>query len=120
MLERYRREQQLLHPDETQQEIGEVYKCVGFDGTAEGPFGNGNGRLLPARTGWTALQRYEWTYSLQDHGWRGSTSLKEMMEKMWAARGNTTINTNSYGYYAQYWDLERQLTHLAVFNWMVL
>ena len=119
MLERVQTEQELLNPGSVGLEIGEVFKSVG---TAEGPYGEGNGRQLPARSPWwTALQRYEWTYALQDHGWRGHTQFKDMVDRMWAARGSgNVVNTNALqAYFKKYWDMDREGTYLATINWMV-
>lgn len=119
MLERVQEEQERLRPGSIGFEVGEIYKCVG---TAEGPYGDGNGRQLAARLPWwTALQRYEWTFALQDHGWRGHTQFKEMIDKMWAARGSvSTVNTNALrAYFEKCWDVDRELTYLSTINWMV-
>ncbi|MBI2949911.1 MAG: lamin tail domain-containing protein [Verrucomicrobia bacterium] len=119
MLERVQQEQERLHPGTIGLDVGEVYKCVG---TAEGPYGDGNGRQLAARLPWwTALQRYEWTFALQDHGWRGHTQFKDMIDKMWAARGlGSVVNTNALRtYFEQRWDVDRELTYLSTINWMV-
>lgn len=118
MLERYHAEQRRLHPEAGEVEPGEIYKAVGFDGTAEGPYGNANGRQLAARLPhWTALQRYEWTFALQNHTWRGHTGFKGMVDEMWAARNAGTNQLRAY--FERNWDVERQLTHMAVMNWMV-
>jgi hypothetical protein len=119
MLERVQEEQERLNPGSIGLDVGDVFKCVG---TAEGPYGNGNGQQLAARPPWwTALQRYEWTFALQDHGWRGHTQFKEMIDQMWAARGSvSTVNTNALrAYFEKYWDVDRELTYLGAINWMV-
>ena len=84
MLERYHLEQHLLNPGQPLEPAGEFYKAMGVFEPFGGPYGSGDGSVLPGRTNktavfWTSLQRYEWTYSLQDHGWRGHTAFKELL-----------------------------------------
>ncbi len=124
MLERYHREQERLHPGLPPEEPGEPYKAEGIFEAYGGPYGRGDGSQLPARgTNWTALQRYEWTYAIQAHAWRGHSNFKQMLDKMWVARGNkTAITTNEAPklrtFFGDCWDIDKTLTYLAVINWM--
>lgn len=82
MLKRFRDEQCRLHPDRPVEEPGDLFKAVGDFSTA-GPYGPADGKQLPPRVSstvvfWSSLQRYEWSYALQDHKWRGHTEFKDM------------------------------------------
>lgn len=124
MLERYHREQQQLNPGGSLEAIGEIYKCVGtIDEGGEGPYGRGDGRTYGQKGIWTPLQQYEWTFSQQDHGWKGMTAFKKMIDGMWAARGDRLgqINPNIPAlrqFFLENFDIDKTLTYLAVLNWM--
>src|SRR5262249_45949070 len=79
MLDAYHKAQQALNPGFALESSGEPYKSVGtIEENGEGPYGRGDGRKLNKAPYWTALQMYDWTYSLQNHGWRGSYYFKQM------------------------------------------
>jgi len=129
MLERYHEEQFRLHPEQPLQLPGELFKAQGVFDNFGGPYGRADGKLLPARTNrnvlvWTPLQRYEWTYGLQNNGWRGHSAFKEMLEGMWKARNGriqppTAAEISKLRpYFAEQWDLDKTLTYLAAINWM--
>jgi hypothetical protein len=124
MLERGHAEACRLDPSQPQLEPGELYKAQGVFESAVGPYGRGDGRPLAARSPhWTALQRYTWTYGLQDHAWQGHLPLRQVIEQHWQARGSRSpMRTNEIPkvreFLAKTWDVDRALTHLATFNWM--
>jgi hypothetical protein len=133
MLARYHAEQARLNPGQALEPSGELYKAVGVFEAAEGPFGRAEGKQLPAivaRTNanlvyWTPLQRYEHTFALQNHGWRGHTAFKENLDKMWVARAGrvTAPRTNEIPalreFFQQGWSIDRNLTYIATSNYMV-
>ncbi len=125
LLERYQAEQHALHPGQPLQPIGEIYKCEGtIDENGEGPYGRGDARLLPAIPPyWSVSDRYDWTYALQDHGWKGSYYFRQMIEGMWAARGDTYLSPNPdipalRAWFLAHWDVDKCLTYIALENWM--
>jgi len=129
MLERYHSEQQLLNPGQPLEQPGEFYKSMGTivaeNPTGEGPYGTGDGSLLPAKLPyWTPLQRYEWTYPIQDHDWKGTTFFRDMLEGMWRARGDTASQPKPNipalrDFFMANCDVDKMLTYLAIINWLV-
>lgn len=127
MLDEYHRKQQRLNPLEPREESGEMYKSVGnIDGTGnnfEGPYTRGDFAPIANNAVWNSLERFEWTYTLQSHAWKGSVPIKSLVDGMWAARGDTfsapNINTSN----ARTWcdanlDMDSVLTSIALINWM--
>ncbi|MEN9674626.1 MAG: hypothetical protein RIS76_522 [Verrucomicrobiota bacterium] len=129
LLERYLEEAAAARgPGVVAEPAGEFYKSQGIFDEALGPYGFGNGVRLRARvagvtTAWTPLQRYEWTYTLQMHGWKGHRAFGEMLTNLWTARNNGTgvptgtAITKLRTYFDANWDLDKALTHVALFNW---
>ena len=139
LLDLYHEKMQRLNPGSVKEETGELYKSVGVilgSGTAslqagspsgwEGTYGCGNGWPLTATGGspaWTELQRFDYTYTLQNHAWKGPKPFRDLTNGMWTARGDTYSApnpnlTNLRAWMAQNWDVETELTSLAVGNWM--
>ncbi len=131
LLDLYHEKMQRLNPGSAAEETGEYYKSVGVitggsPTSGEGPYGVGNGWQLPATggtPGWTALQRYDYTYTLQNHAWKGAKPIKDMIDGMWAARGDTYTSpnpnlANMRAWFQANWDIDTELTSLAVGNWM--
>ncbi len=127
LLDAYHEKMQRLSPGSAKEETGDYYKAVGFivgdNLNGEGPYGNGNGWKLPAAGFWTELQRFDYTFALQNHHWKGAKPMMDLINGMWAARGDTHtapapnipalrtwLETN--------WDVEAELTSLALGNWM--
>jgi len=123
MLDVFHKAQQRLNPGAPLEPSGEIYKVVGtIDMPGEGPYGRGDGRKLAKPGYWTDLQMYDWTYALQNNGWRGSFSFKQMIDAMWAARGDSpsALNPNIpalRAFFTQYFDIEEMLDYIAVENW---
>jgi hypothetical protein len=127
LLERYHQAQHALSPDLPLEKPGELYKSAGYIPavvSSEGPYGPGDASLLPAiAPWWTPLQRYEWTYPIQDHDWKGEFYLKNMLDALWAARGDTSSNPNPNTpalrrFLEENFDVDKTLTYIAVLNWM--
>jgi len=128
LLERHHAEEAVARGALAVEPAGEFYKSQGIFDPSLGPYGAGNGVRLPARTSggrtyWTPLQRYEWTYTLQLHGWKGPLAFGRMLTNLWQARNNSTANPSGIvtnrlrDYFNAEWDVEKTLTHIALFNW---
>jgi hypothetical protein len=123
MLEEYHLTQQALNPGSALEPAGEIYKNVGtIDMNGEGPYGRGDGRKLSKPPYWSDLQMYDWTFALQNHGWRGSYYWKEMIDAFWVARGDTPTRLNPNvpalrTFFAQHFDIDAMLTYIALENW---
>lgn len=126
VLRRFRWEQATaLHSTSETEELGEIYKAQGIFESFLGPYGRGDGSKLVARPPhWTALQRYEWTYGMQNNSWKGHQALKEMIDALWVARNGRTAQPAAAdlpklrAYFTNYWDIDQTLTYLGVCNWM--
>ncbi len=128
MLDEYHELQQQLNPGAPLEARGEFYKVVGnlFDGTqnnAEGPYTMGDQAPMLANAGWTQLQRFAWTYSIQSNGWKGSVPIRDLIGGMWTARGDTNFAPNVNVPNARAWmtanfDMDATLTSLALMQWI--
>jgi len=123
MLDEFHQAQQRLNPGTPLEPSGEIYKAVGtIDMPGEGPYGRGDGRKLVKPGYWTDLQMYDWSFALQNNGWRGSYYFKQMIDAMWAARGDTpaALNPNLAAlraYFTNYFDIDEMLDYIAIENW---
>jgi hypothetical protein len=139
LLDIYHETMQRLNPGSQKEETGEFYKSVGVilgSGTAslpagapsggEGPYGQANGWPLPATGGtpsWTELQRFDYSFTLQNNAWKGADPIRDLINGMWTARGDTysapnpNIN-NLRNFFATNWNIDTELASLAVGNWM--
>ena len=129
-LDAYFAKQQRLNPGSTLEATGEYYKSVGYftNGSTnnllgEGPYGNGNEWQLPAAGYWTELQRFDYTYSLQNHYYKGAAPIRDLINGMWAARGDTVAApnpnlTNLKAWFNANWDVDTTLTAMALGNWL--
>ncbi len=127
LLEKFYRARHELDPSQPLELPGDLFKAQGFDGGgSEGPYGRIDGRQLePLPPHWTDLQRYEWNYNSQNHPWRGHSHVKELIDAMWATRGDTPDSVNPdpdlaalRSYVERYWDVDDLLTYLATYTWM--
>lgn len=132
MLDEYHEARFQALTDSTREEAGELYKDVGNrDSSAnnlEGPYTCGDLAAIAANAGWTKYQRYEWTYSLQNHAWKGPKPFATMLEGMWAARGDTTAThnfstnatqlANAKAWFNANYDMDTTLTSMALVEWM--
>ena len=116
-----------LNPGTPTEKEGEYYKSSGFivssNLSGEGPYGNGNEWKLPAAGFWSEFQRFSYTYGLQDHLWIGAAPIRDLVNGMWAARGDTYTSpnpniTNLKAWFNANWDVDTELTALSVGNWM--
>lgn len=126
LLEQYHDRIAKLNPGTPKEAVGEFYKSTGTIETGgEGPYGRGDFRALPAGGPWTALDRYAWTYALQNHAWKGSKPIKDLIDGMWTARGDSgtapraTPNMAALrAYFDTVVDVETELSILSVITWM--
>lgn len=132
MLDAYHELQQQLNLGTPKEDSGELYKNVGnrdpSQNNVEGPYTRGDIAPLAANTGWSQLKRYEWTFSLQNHGWKGSKPLRDLIEGMWTARGDTPATHNfstnaaklaaTRAWFTNNWDMDTTLTSMALLEWM--
>lgn len=133
MLDAHHELQQRLNPGSGREENGELYKVVGnrggvSDNDLEGPYTRGDEAPITANANWTLLQRYDWTFSLQNHGWKGPGPIRDMVQEMWAARGDspaaTSLATNpanlaaTRAWFHDNYDVEATLTSLAMLQWI--
>lgn len=127
LLDAFHEKMQRLNPGSVKEATGEFYKSVGFivssNASGEGPYGNGNAWPLPAAGFWTELQRYDYTYTLQNHGWKGAKPIRDMIAGMWTARGDSYLApnpniANTRAWFLANWDVDTELTSMALGNWM--
>jgi hypothetical protein len=123
LLDKYHKRLQRLNPGTSQEAAGELFKSVGtIETEGEGPYGRGDERRLFSGNGWTDLQRYEWTYALQNHSWKGMVPFRTMLHGMWDARGDSATAPNPNvarlrTYLDTVLDVDAALSSLAILNW---
>ncbi|MEY2411283.1 MAG: hypothetical protein QOF48_3953 [Verrucomicrobiota bacterium] len=122
---RWADEQHQANPGTPREAAGEFIKSQGifmFEDPA-GPYGYGGFKRLPAvLPWWTERSRYEWTYSLQMHGWKGYGPFADFLQGMWAARGDTPTAVGPNlpalrAYLAANCDVDEVLTYMAIRSW---
>jgi hypothetical protein len=132
MLDEYHELAQQLNPGSTKEARGELYKAVGnrdpSQNNNEGPYTKGDEAPMLANAGWTQLQRYEWTYTIQSNSWKGPKPFRDLVEGMWAMRGDTpathnfqnnaTALANTKAWFQANFDIDATLTSMALLMWM--
>ncbi len=124
LLSKYHKRIADLTPGSTKEENGEFYKDVGtIEDNGEGPYAHGGERPIPAGGPWTQLQRYDWTFTLQNNAWKGPKPVRDLIENMWVARADNYLSPNPNiaalrSYLDANLDVDATLTGLAVLNWM--
>ena len=124
LLDKYHKRIADLNPGVPKEATGEFYKDVGtIDETGEGPYDHGSGRKLLAAGPWSSLQRYDWTFTLQNNTWKGAKPIKDFYDGLWNARGDTHTApnpniANTRTYLDTQLDLPNVLDSLAILNWM--
>jgi Lamin Tail Domain/CotH kinase protein len=123
LLNQFHKREAALNPSAPKEENGEFYKNVGtIEVQGEGPYGMGDGRMLTAADQWSQVDRYMWTYLLQNNGWKGSKPMLDFWSGLWAARGDTATAPNpniaaTRTYLDTVLDVDTALTSLAMLNW---
>jgi hypothetical protein len=116
-LEEYHEEQSLLHPGLPEYEVGHLFKATGYH-AFEGPYGPADGRLFTdGGCGFSATDRYVYSYERKTHDWLGHDNLIAMIEGMHQARAQGTEALRAY--LAESFDVDKMLSYLAVMNWAV-
>lgn len=139
LLDIYHETMQRQNPGSVKEATGELYKSVGVilgSGNAttpggspsggEGPYGQANGWPLPTTAGspsWTELRRFEYSFTLQNHAWKGADPIRDLTNAMWTARGDNYAAPNPNlpnlrTFFSNNWDIDTELTSMAVGNWM--
>lgn len=132
MLDTWSELQQQLNPGSTKEARGDLYKTVGnrdaSQNNLEGPYTKGDEAPLAANAGWTQLERYSWTHSLQSNSWKGAKPIRDLFEGMWTVRGDTpttqtlasnaTNLANTKAWFNANFDMETTLTSMALLMWM--
>lgn len=132
MLDDYHESMNTRVPGSTKEATGYLFKDVGNRDSSgnnlEGPYTCGDMAAIAANANWTKYQRYEWTYSNQNSSWIGPKPFANMLEGMWAARGDTTAThnfssnstqlANTRTWFNTNFDMETTLTSHALIKWM--
>jgi hypothetical protein len=110
------------NPGQPREETGEWYKAQGtmLGGDPEGPFGAGTFYQLPPRLPyWQEWQRYDWTYAIQMHKWKGHAGVMDLCRGMWTARASTNSPnlTALRAFLEANFDVDATLNYLALRQW---
>lgn len=115
MLRRYH-EEEAQASGAPERPIGHLFKATGCN-CDEGPYGFADGRLLDDHCGWSAADRYAFTYDRKNYEWAGHDPLIALIEGLHVARAQGTEAVRTY--LADNFDIDRVLGYLAVMNWSV-
>jgi hypothetical protein len=132
MLQAWSELQQQLSPGTDKEAVGDLYKDVGnrdaSQNNNEGPYTRGDEAPMLANAGWTQLDRYSWTFTPEVNEWKGPKPLRDVLEGMWTARGDspqarTYTNTSSTvsavkQWFTNNWDIDTTITSMALLEWM--
>ncbi len=130
MLDAYHDLQQQLNPGVAKEASGTLYKDVGnrdaSQNNLEGPYTRGDHAPVVANSKWTQLQRYDWTYGAESNQWMGPKPMRDLIEGMWTARGDTpsthtvsdTNNTNVKAWWNATYDVDTTVLSMALREWM--
>ncbi len=101
---------------EEEPDVPHLFKSSGC-ACDEGPWGWGDERPLEDYCGFSAQERYAWTYERKTWDWVGHEELMAMVEGLDAARavGGETLQT----FLEANFDVGRVLDYMAVMNWSV-
>jgi hypothetical protein len=111
--------------------IGDLFKASGNNGVEEGPWGRGDGQVLPISCSgrsvtYSPLERYTYTYERKTWDWKDASELKAMIDGLDAVRtqgrlGDSDASNDDLtpvrAFFDQNFDVESMLTYLAVRNW---
>lgn len=111
MLQRYHESRGADSPAEA---IGHLFKATGCN-CDEGPYSWGDGRLIGDHCGWSAAERYAYTYDRKTNEWAGHDQLIALIEGLHAARAQGLDRLRAY--LGERFDVDLTLSHLAMINW---
>lgn len=94
--------------------LGELYKSAGANKDV-GPWGAGDGSVLGVHCGYSATERYGYTYDLKTNEWVGPAPVQKLIEDMDAARAAGPEATRAF--VEKNFDLGLTLSYLALRNW---
>jgi hypothetical protein len=132
MLKAWSELQQQLNPGMAKEDVGDLYKDVGnrdaSTANTEGPYTRGDEAPMLANAGWNQLQRYQWTFTPEVNEWKGPKPLRDLIESMWTARGDSP-STHTYAtnaatvpavklWFTNNWDIDATITSMALLEWM--
>ncbi len=97
--------------------VGDLFKSVGHLGD-QGPYGWGDGALLPPYCGYTTEQRMDYTFSRTTPDWKtGSAEVTKLSRELMAARASLPSVTATRAFFATNFDLNLLTTYVALRNW---
>jgi hypothetical protein len=132
MLDAWSELQQQLNPGTPKEDTGDLYKDVGnrdaSQNNNEGPYTRGDEAPMLTNASWNQLQRYQWTFTPEVNEWKGPKPLRDLIEGMWTARGDSP-STHSYTntsstvptvktWFTNNWDIDTTITSMAMLEWM--
>ncbi len=115
LIRRWIRERRKEDPS-FREEVGHLFKSVGCN-CDEGPYGWGDERRLPARCGYSALERYEWTYDPKTHEWAGAQLVMDLIEQLNDARAAGVDAVRQF--FIANFDMEMLTDYICIINWAV-
>jgi hypothetical protein len=132
MLKAWSTLRQQLNPGTAKEDTGDLYKDVGnrdaSQNNNEGPYTRGDEAPMLTNAGWNQLQRYQWTFTPEVNEWKGPAPLRDLIEGMWTARGDTPAKatyTNTAAavttvktWFTNNWDIDNTITSMALLEWM--
>jgi fibronectin type 3 domain-containing protein len=134
---RWATEQALKFPGITQEDIGDFWKAEGdlpfetglgngtassYETSGEGPIYITSEPPMAPKAGWTLLERYNQSYHIRVDGWRGGLDVQQLIEGLWAARGDypTRPSPNiaaTRAFLQANFDVDAMLTYMAIRDW---
>jgi hypothetical protein len=96
---------------------GDLFKSVGCHCSADGPYGEGDERPLPAYCGYTPAQRYSYVYERKTADYRDTAELEKVINGLAAARASLPDTTALRAFLEQTFDVPAVLSYIAVRNW---
>lgn len=118
MMRRYHREMRARYPLLPREEVGHLFKSMGYNGD-EGPWGWGDERLLASYCGHTAETRYRYTYERKTHEWDDHAELIQLIADLNAARRSLPSTAALRAFFEERFDLDLLLSYIAIINWSV-
>jgi len=117
MMRRWHRAREAADPTLPRERVGHLHKSAGCN-CDEGPYGWGDERILTAQCGFSAHDRYKYTYDRKTHGWADYTNIQEMIEELNGLRSLGDYETLRV-WFEERFDLELLLNYIAIMNWSV-
>ncbi len=116
MMENWVRRWNLERPGGPPDSLGFLFKSAGCN-CNEGPYGWGDERRLTAYCGYTALERYEYTYGPKTHDWAGAAAIMDMIEELNDARDQGDAAVRDF--FETNFDMRLLTDYICIINWAV-